>query len=91
MSIYTLHHQVRLLDETLCGNGRKYSTGDVLFSGRGERIVLGDTIAEGGEGSVFAVHAASASPLVAKLYHPNQRMHWRERSCTTNCGVLSAF
>lgn len=47
MSIYTLHHQVRRLDETLCGNGRKYSTGDVLFSGEGKRIVLGKLIAEG--------------------------------------------
>ena len=41
MSIYTLHRQVRQLDKTFCGNGRKYSTGDVLFSGQGKRIVLG--------------------------------------------------
>lgn len=72
ISLYTLCHQVRRLDEELCGNGRKYSTGDVLFSDRGKRIVLGDTIAEGGEGSVFAAHVASASPLVAKLYYPTQ-------------------
>lgn len=85
MSIYTLHHQVRRLDETLCGNGRKYSTEDVLFSDRGKRIVLGESIAEGGEGSVFTTHAASASPLVAKLYHPNQRMHWREQKLRLMC------
>lgn len=83
--LYTLHHQVRLLDETLCGNGRKYSTGDVLFSDRGKRIVLGDTIAEGGEGSVFNVHSASETPLVAKLYHPGQRMHWREQKLRLMC------
>lgn len=35
MAIYTLHHQVRRLDEALCGNVRKYSTGDILFSGQG--------------------------------------------------------
>ena len=85
MSIYTLHHQERRLDETLCGNGRKYSTGDVLFSDRGKRIVLGKPIAEGGEGSVFTSHAASASPLVAKLYHPNQRMRWREQKLRLIC------
>lgn len=78
MPIYTLHHQVRRLDEELCGNGRKYSTGDILFSDRGKRIVLGKPIAEGGEGSVFVAHSALGSPLVAKLYHPTQRMHWRE-------------
>ncbi|PNC05904.1 hypothetical protein [Akkermansia muciniphila] len=85
MPIYTLHHQVRRLDEELCGNGRKYSTEDVLFSGRGKRIVLGKLIAEGGEGSVFTAHAASASPLVAKLYHPNQRMRWREQKLRLMC------
>lgn len=82
---YTLHHQVRRLDETRCGNDRKYSTGDVLFSDRGKRIVLGDTIAEGGEGSVFNVHSASETPLVAKLYHPNQRTHWREQKLRLMC------
>ncbi len=82
---YTLHHQVRRLDGTLCGNGRKYSTGDVLFSDSGKRIVLGESIAEGGEGSVFAAHAASASPLVAKLYHPNQRTRWREQKLRLMC------
>ena len=83
--LYTLHHQVRLLYETLCGNGRKYSTADVLFSDRGKRIVLGKLLAEGGEGSVFTAHAASASPLVAKLYHPNQRMRWREQKLRLMC------
>ena len=85
MSIYTYSHQVRRLDETLCGNGRKYSTGDVLFSGRGKRIALGESIAEGGEGSVFAVHVASASPLVAKLYHSTQRMRWRDQKLQLMC------
>lgn len=85
ISLYTLCHQVRRLDETLCGNGRKYSAGDVLFSDRGKRIVLGDTIAEGGEGSVFAAHAASESSLVAKLYHPMQRMRWREQKLRLMC------
>lgn len=84
-TLYTLYHQVRRLDETLCGNGGKYSTWDVLFSGEGKRIVLGDSIAEGGEGSVFAAHAASASPLVAKLYHPNQRTRWREQKLQQMC------
>lgn len=83
--LYTLHHQVRRLDETLCGNSRKYSTGDVLFSGEGKRIVLGDSIAEGGEGSVFTAHAASASLLVAKLYHPTQRKRWREQKLRLMC------
>lgn len=49
MSIYTLRHQVRRLDEELCGNGRKYSTGDVLFSDRGERIVLGNSLRKAGK------------------------------------------
>lgn len=84
-SLYTLHHQVRRLNETLCGNGRKYSTGDVLFSDRGKRIVLGQYIAEGGEGSVFAVHLPLETPLVAKLYHPAQRMHWREQKLRLMC------
>jgi len=82
---YALRHQVRRLDEELCGNDRKYSTGDVLFSDRGKRIVLGESIAEGGEGSVFAAHSASASPLVAKLYHPTQRMRWREQKLRLMC------
>lgn len=82
---YALHHQVRQLDEELCGNGRRYSTGDVLFSDRGKRIVLGKPIAEGGEGSVFAAHAASEIPLVAKLYHPNQRTRWREQKLRLMC------
>ena len=82
---YALRHQVRRLDETLCGNGRKYSTGDVLFSGEGKRIVLGKPIAEGGEGSVFTAHAVSTSPLVAKLYHPTQRMRWREQKLRLMC------
>lgn len=82
---YALRHQVRRLDEELCGNGRKYSTGDVLLSGCGKRIVLGDSIAEGGEGSVFTAHAVSASPLVAKLYHPTQRMRWREQKLRLMC------
>ena len=69
MSIYTLHRQVRQLDKTFCGNNRKYSTGDVLFSGQGKRIVLRQYIAEGGEGSIFAVHLPSETTLVAKLYH----------------------
>ena len=56
MSIYTLHHEVRRLDERLCGNGRKYSTGDVLYSGGGKRIVLRKSIAEGGEGSSSCGH-----------------------------------
>ena len=64
---YALRHQVRRLDEELCGNGRKYSTGDVLLSGCGKRIVLGDSIAEGGEGLVFVTHSTLGSPLVAKL------------------------
>lgn len=85
MSIYAFSHQVRRLDETLCGNGGKYSTGDVLFSGRGKRIVLGESIAEGGEGSVFAAHVASESHLVAKLYHPTQRMRWREQKLRLMC------
>ena len=85
MSIYTLSHQVRRQDETLCGNGRKYSTGDVLFSDRGKRIVLGKPIAEGGEGSVFVAHSALGSPLVAKLYYPNQRMCWREQKLRLMC------
>ena len=85
MSIYTLRHQVRRLDEELCGNGRKYSTGDVLFSDRGERIVLGKLIAEGGEGSVLVAHSALGSPLVAKLYHPTQRMRWREQKLRLMC------
>lgn len=80
---YALRHQVRRLDEELCGNGGKYSTGDVLFSGEGKRIVLGKPIAEGGEGLVFVTH--SASTLVAKLYHPNQRMHWREQKLQLMC------
>lgn len=42
---------MRWLDETLCGHGRKYSTGDVLFSDPGKRIVLGKLIAESSEGS----------------------------------------
>ncbi len=54
MPIYTLYHQVRRLNETLCGSDRKYSTGDVLFSGHGKRIVLGESIAEGGGG--FRLH-----------------------------------
>lgn len=82
---YALRHQVRRLDEELCGNGRKYSTGDVLFSDRGERIVLGKPIAEGGEGSVFTAHSALGSPLVAKLYHPTQRMRWREQKLRLMC------
>ena len=82
---YALRHQVRRLDEELCGNSRKYSTGDVLFSGEGKRIVLGESIAEGGEGSVFTAHAVSASPLVAKLYHPTQRMRWREQKLRLIC------
>ncbi len=85
MSIYTFHRQVRQLDKTFCGNGRKYSTGDVLFSGRGKRIVLGQYIAEGGEGSVFAVHLPSETTLVAKLYHPPQRMRWREQKLRLIC------
>lgn len=85
MSIYTLHRQVRRLDKTLCGNGGKYSTGDVLFSDRGKRIVLGRYIAEGGEGSIFAVHLPSEATLVAKLYHPMQRMHWREQKLRLMC------
>ena len=85
MSIYTLHHQVRRLDETLCDNGRKYSTENVLFSGRGKRILLGKLIAEGGEGSVFSAHPASESPLVAKLYHPAQRMHWGKQKIRLMC------
>lgn len=82
---YALRHQVRRLDEELCGNGRKYSAGDVLFSDRGKRIVLGIPIAEGGEGSVFTAHAASEIPLVAKLYHPTQRMRWREQKLRLMC------
>ncbi len=82
---YALRHQVRRLDEELCGNGGKYSTGDVLFSGEGKRIVLEKPIAEGGEGSVFAVHSASETPLVAKLYHPNQRTRWREQKLRLMC------
>ncbi|MSK75428.1 hypothetical protein GKE29_26690, partial [Escherichia coli] len=82
---YALHHQVRRLDETICGNNRKYSTGDVLFPGRGKRIVLGKPIAEGGEGSVFVTHSALGSPLVAKLYHPTQRMRWREQKLRLMC------
>ena len=85
MSIYTLHHQVRRRDETLCGNGRKYSTGDVLFSDRRRRFVLGKLIAEGGEGSVFAAHSESEASLVAKLYHPNQRTRWREQKLRLMC------
>ncbi len=85
MSIYTLSHQVRRLDEMLCGNSRKYSTGDVLFSDRGKRIVLGKLIAEGGEGAVFTAHVASESSLVAKLYHPNQRTRWREQKLRLMC------
>ena len=85
MPIYTLYHQVRRLNETLCGSDRKYSTGDVLFSGHGKRIVLGESIAEGGEGSVFTAHAASEIPLVAKLYHPTQRMRWREQKLRLMC------
>lgn len=85
ISLYTLCHQVRRLDETLCGNGRTYSTGDVLFSDRGKRIVLGESLAEGGEGSVFNVHSASETPLVAKLYHPTQRMRWREQKLRLMC------
>lgn len=85
MSIYTLSHQVRRQDETLCGNGGKYSTGDVLFSDRRKRIILGQYIAEGGEGSVFVAHSALGSPLVAKLYYPNQRMRWREQKLRLIC------
>ena len=85
MSIYTLHRQVKQLDKTFCGNGGKYSTGDVLFSDRGKRIVLGRYIAEGGEGSVFAVHLPSETTLVAKLYHPTQRMRWREQKLRLIC------
>lgn len=85
MSIYTLHRQVRRLDKTLCGNGGKYSTGDVLFSDRGKRIVLGRYIAEGGEGSVFAVHLPSETTLVTKLYHPTRRMRWREQKLRLIC------
>ena len=85
MSIYTLHRQVRQLDKTFCGNGGKYSTGDVLFSGQGKRIVLHTPIAEGGEGSVFTVHLPSETTLVAKLYHPAQRMRWREQKLRLIC------
>lgn len=85
MSIYTLCHQVKRLNETLCGNSRKYSTGDVLFSDYGKRIVLGKTIAEGGEGSVFNVHSTLETPPVAKLYHPNQRIYWREQKLRLMC------
>ena len=77
MAIYTLHHQVRRLDEALCGNVRKYSTGDILFSGQGKRIVLGE--------SVFTAHVASESLLVAKIYHPNKRTHWREQKLRLMC------
>lgn len=82
---YALRHQVRRLDEELCGNSRKYSAGDVLFSGEGKRIVLGKPIAEGGEGLVFVTHSALGSPLVAKLYHPRQRMRWREQKLRLMC------
>ena len=85
MSIYTLHRQARQLDKMFCGNGRKYSTGDVLFSAQGKRIVLGQYIAEGGEGSVFAVHLPSEATLIAKLYHPAQRMRWREQKLRLMC------
>ncbi len=85
MSIYAFSHQVRRLDGTFCGNGRKYSTGDVLFSDRGKRIVFGQLIAEGGEGSVFAAHSESEASLVAKLYHPNQRTRWREQKLRLMC------
>lgn len=85
MSIYTLHRQARQLDQMFCGNGRKYSTGDVLFSAQGKRIVLGQYIAEGGEGSVFAVHLPSEATLIAKLYHPAQRMRWREQKLRLMC------
>lgn len=82
---YALRHQVRRLDEELCGNSRKYSAGDVLFSGEGKRIVLGKLIAEGGEGSVLVAHSALGSPLVAKLYHPTKRMRWREQKLRLMC------
>lgn len=83
--LYTLHHRVRRLDETRCSNVRKYSTEDILFSDRGKRIVLGEPIAEGGEGSVFAVYPASEISLVAKLYHSNQRIRWREQKLQLMC------
>lgn len=64
---YALIYQVRWLNKTFCSHVRKYSAGDVLFSGRGKRIVPGAPISEDGEGSVFAVHLPSETPLVATL------------------------
>ena len=84
-TLYTLHHRVRQLDQTLSGNNRKYSTGDILFTGQGERIVLHTLIAEGGEGVVFAAQTFGEVPQVAKLYHPMQRMHWREQKLRLMC------
>ena len=71
---YALRHQVRRLDEELCGNSRKYSAGDVLFSGEGKRIVLGKLIAEGGEGSVFVAHSALGSVSYTHLTLPTIRL-----------------
>ncbi len=84
-TLYTLHHRVRRLDQTLSGNNRKYSTGDILFTGQGERIVLHTPIAEGGEGAVFAAQTFVEVPQVAKLYHSVQRTHWREQKLRLMC------
>ena len=84
-TLYTLHHRVRQLDQTLSGNNRKYSTGDILFTGQGERIVLHTPIAEGGEGAVFAAQTFVEVPQVAKLYHSVQRTHWREQKLRLIC------
>ncbi len=77
---FTLKHQVRQLDEHVCGNSRVFDSGAILFTNGGRRVVLGDVIAEGGEGAVFTVRREHGSmPMVAKLYHPAQRVRWRER------------
>ena len=83
---YKLKQAPRALDSTLCGNNRSFDCGNILFTPCGQRVELGVELAAGGEGSVFcAKSAGTPGPLIAKLYHPNQRTRWREQKLSLMC------
>ena len=93
MSIYCVNLCLSIRSTVRRGNWIKCSAAmagsirlEMFYSRpRGKRIVLGQYIAEGGEGSVFAVHLPSEATLIAKLYHPAQRMRWREQKLRLMC------
>ena len=81
LPIFQKFSRPRELDNSIIGSREKAKTCDLVFAENGKGVALGNVLAAGGEGEIFAVNGK----MVAKIYFPDRRTAWRSDKLAMMC------